>query len=185
MEVGSGPLLGALPARWTAPRRPRTGRFCSRKSQRARTPVRRVGFQILPCMDAEDHWPLVCINAVDAFLKLASARTFCLDCKVLSTTVLCAVKRCWFSVGASPTSDLPRVLAGRLLRCTFRGLLSVYSRYNLHAHQVAFATLTDRLLVPCSISATCDPRKPHSSTNVTLALPQKMGQKTLNRHILY
>ena len=34
------------------------------------------------------------------------------------------------------------MLAGRLLRYTFRGLLSVYSRYNLHAHQVAFATLS-------------------------------------------
>lgn len=31
--------------------------------------------------------------------------------------------------------------AGRLLRCTFRGLLSVYSHYGLHARQVAFATL--------------------------------------------
>jgi hypothetical protein len=33
------------------------------------------------------------------------------------------------------------VSAGRLLRYTFRGLLSVYSRYGLHARQVAFATL--------------------------------------------
>ena len=31
--------------------------------------------------------------------------------------------------------------AGRLLRCTFRGLLSVYSHYGVHARQVAFATL--------------------------------------------
>ena len=31
--------------------------------------------------------------------------------------------------------------AGRLLRYTFRGLLSVYSHYGLHARQVAFATL--------------------------------------------
>jgi hypothetical protein len=33
------------------------------------------------------------------------------------------------------------VSAGRLLHRTFRGLLSVYSRYGLHARQVAFATL--------------------------------------------
>ena len=32
----------------------------------------------------------------------------------------------------------------RLLRCTFRGLLSVYSRYGLHARQVAYATLYTR-----------------------------------------
>ena len=31
--------------------------------------------------------------------------------------------------------------AGRLLHYLFRGLLSVYSRYGLHARQVAFATL--------------------------------------------
>jgi hypothetical protein len=30
--------------------------------------------------------------------------------------------------------------AGRLLRCRFRGLLSVYSRYGLHARRVAYAT---------------------------------------------
>src|SRR5712671_1754178 len=39
-------------------------------------------------------------------------------------------------------SAFPRVTAGRLLHCAFRGLLSVHSRYGLHARQVAFATLT-------------------------------------------
>src|SRR5579859_3071149 len=38
-------------------------------------------------------------------------------------------------------SAFPRVLAGRLLRYTFRGLLSVHSRYGLPARQVAIATL--------------------------------------------
>jgi len=33
------------------------------------------------------------------------------------------------------------VSAGRLLRCTFRGLLSVHSRYGLHARQVTKVTL--------------------------------------------
>ena len=41
-------------------------------------------------------------------------------------------------------SAFPRTGAGRLLHCRFRGLLSVYSRYGLHARQVAFATLCTR-----------------------------------------
>jgi hypothetical protein len=36
-------------------------------------------------------------------------------------------------IARDSTSDFPRVSAGRLLRCTFRGLLSVYSHYGLHA----------------------------------------------------
>ncbi len=36
-----------------------------------------------------------------------------------------------------PTSAFPRTEAGRLLHCRFRGLLSVYTRYGLHARQVA------------------------------------------------
>jgi hypothetical protein len=40
-----------------------------------------------------------------------------------------------------PTSAFPRVSAGRLLHCTFRGLLSVHSRYGLHAPQVTKVTL--------------------------------------------
>ncbi len=35
----------------------------------------------------------------------------------------------------------PRVSAGRLLRYTFRGLLSVHSHYGLHARQVTHVTL--------------------------------------------
>src|SRR5438309_10466415 len=34
--------------------------------------------------------------------------------------------------------------AGRLLHCRFRGLLSVHSRYSLHARRVALATLCTR-----------------------------------------
>src|SRR5271167_633715 len=41
-------------------------------------------------------------------------------------------------------SAFPRLGAGRLLHCRFRGLLSVHSRYGLHARQVAFATLCTR-----------------------------------------
>src|SRR3984893_18470397 len=41
-------------------------------------------------------------------------------------------------------SAFPRIGAGRLLHHCFRGLLSVHSRYGLHARQVAFATLCTR-----------------------------------------
>ena len=41
-------------------------------------------------------------------------------------------------------SAFPRLGAGRLLHCRFRGLLSVHSRYGLHARQVAIATLCTR-----------------------------------------
>src|SRR5260370_5186725 len=41
-------------------------------------------------------------------------------------------------------SAFPRTGAGRLLHCRFRGLLSVHSRYGLHARQVALATLCTR-----------------------------------------
>jgi len=37
-------------------------------------------------------------------------------------------------------SAFPESEAGRPLHCRFRGLLSVYSRYGLHAHRVAYAT---------------------------------------------
>ena len=43
-----------------------------------------------------------------------------------------------------PTSAFPRTGTGRLLHYAFRGLLSVHSRYGLHARQVAFATLCTR-----------------------------------------
>jgi hypothetical protein len=39
---------------------------------------------------------------------------------------------------------LPLLAVGRHLHCTFRGLLSVHSRYGLHARQVAYATLYTR-----------------------------------------
>src|ERR1019366_10196541 len=41
-------------------------------------------------------------------------------------------------------SAFPRIGAGRLLHHCFRGLLSVHSRYGLHASQVAIATLCTR-----------------------------------------
>jgi hypothetical protein len=41
-------------------------------------------------------------------------------------------------------SAFPRTGAGRLLHCRFRGLLSVHSRYGLHARQVAIATRYSR-----------------------------------------
>jgi hypothetical protein len=42
---------------------------------------------------------------------------------------------CFIGIG------LPPPTVGRLLHYLFRGLLSVHSRYGLHAHRVAFATL--------------------------------------------
>jgi hypothetical protein len=53
---------------------------------------------------------------------------------------------CWnlFARTVPPTSAFPEIGAGRLLHQRFRGLLSVYSRYGLHARQVAFATLYTR-----------------------------------------
>ena len=42
------------------------------------------------------------------------------------------------------SSAFPRTGTGRLLHYAFRGLLSVHSRYGLHARQVAFATLYTR-----------------------------------------
>ena len=44
----------------------------------------------------------------------------------------------------SASIGLPLLAVGRLLHYTFRGLLSVYSRYGLHARQVAYATLYTR-----------------------------------------
>jgi hypothetical protein len=44
----------------------------------------------------------------------------------------------------SASVGLPLLAVGRLLHYTFRGLLSVYSRYGLHARQVAYATLYTR-----------------------------------------
>src|SRR5262249_36873379 len=41
----------------------------------------------------------------------------------------------------SVSIGLPSIAGGRLLHYTFRGLLSVYSRYGLPARQVAYATL--------------------------------------------
>ena len=41
-------------------------------------------------------------------------------------------------------SAFPRIVAGRLLHHCFRGLLSVHSRYGLHARQIAFAILYTR-----------------------------------------
>jgi hypothetical protein len=38
------------------------------------------------------------------------------------------------------SSAFPESEAGRPLHCYFRGLLSVHSRYRLHAHRVAYAT---------------------------------------------
>src|SRR5262249_30803523 len=46
--------------------------------------------------------------------------------------------RCSISIG------LLQLRKDRLLRCTFRGLLSVFFRYGLHARQVAYATLYTR-----------------------------------------
>jgi hypothetical protein len=46
-----------------------------------------------------------------------------------------------FAHNVPSASAFPERKAGRLLHYPFRGLLSVHSRYGLHAHQVAFATL--------------------------------------------
>jgi hypothetical protein len=46
----------------------------------------------------------------------------------------------WFARTIPTTSAFPETGAGRLLHHCFRGLLSVYSRYGLHACRVAYAT---------------------------------------------
>ena len=46
-----------------------------------------------------------------------------------------------FARTVPPASAFPERKAGRLLHYPFRGLLSVHSRYGLHAHRVAIATL--------------------------------------------
>jgi hypothetical protein len=45
-----------------------------------------------------------------------------------------------FARTVASASAFPERKAGRLLHYPFRGLLSVHSRYGLHAHQVAIAT---------------------------------------------
>ena len=45
-----------------------------------------------------------------------------------------------FARTVASASAFPEPEAGRLLHYPFRGLLSVHSRYGLHAHQVAIAT---------------------------------------------
>jgi len=42
-----------------------------------------------------------------------------------------------FARAVPSASAFPRLREDRLLHCTFRGLLSVHSRYGLHARQVA------------------------------------------------
>jgi hypothetical protein len=49
-----------------------------------------------------------------------------------------------FARAIPSASAFPRLGAGRPLRCPFRGLLGVHSRYGLHARQVAFVTLCTR-----------------------------------------
>ena len=44
-------------------------------------------------------------------------------------------------ITAPSTSAFPRLQLGQLLHYQFRGLLSVYSRYDLQTRQVAYATL--------------------------------------------
>jgi hypothetical protein len=51
------------------------------------------------------------------------------------------VQRNLFARTVPFSSAFPESQAGRLLHCPFRGLLSVYSHYGLHARQVAYATL--------------------------------------------
>jgi len=46
-----------------------------------------------------------------------------------------------FARAVPSVSAFPEIQAGRLLRHPFRGLLSVHSRYGLHARRVAIATL--------------------------------------------
>src|SRR5437899_12990905 len=46
-----------------------------------------------------------------------------------------------FARAVPSVSAFPEIQAGRLLHHPFRGLLSVHSRYGLHARRVAYATL--------------------------------------------
>ncbi len=50
------------------------------------------------------------------------------------------VRRNLFARAVPSSSAFPVSQAGRLLHYPFRDLLSVYSRYGLHARQVAYAT---------------------------------------------
>jgi hypothetical protein len=84
-------------------------------------------------------------------------------CQLTATTItarasrVAAISLCLYAVATTPAGlmepirlncfasvGLPLLAVGRLLHCTFRGLLSVYSRYGLHARQVAYATLYTR-----------------------------------------
>jgi hypothetical protein len=51
------------------------------------------------------------------------------------------VQRNLFARTVPLTAAFPEIQTGRLLHCPFRGLLSVHSRYGLHARRVAIATL--------------------------------------------
>jgi len=51
------------------------------------------------------------------------------------------VRRNPFARTVPSSSAFPVLWAGRPLHCAFRGLLSVYSHYGLHARRVAIATL--------------------------------------------
>jgi hypothetical protein len=51
------------------------------------------------------------------------------------------IRRNPFARTIPSSSAFPVLWAGRPLHCAFRGLLSVYSHYGLHARRVAIATL--------------------------------------------
>jgi hypothetical protein len=88
-----------------------------------------------------------------------------------------------FARAVSSASAFPEIQAGRLLHYPFRGLLSVYSRYGLHAHRVAMrpsspkastASLPPPLLrllpgganqLPGGTSTRCEPPPFHGALN--------------------
>jgi hypothetical protein len=75
-------------------------------------------------------------------------------------------------------SAFPVCAAGRLLHCPFRGLLSVHSRYGLHAHRVAYDPLHRRLQRLRYLHRCFDcyrPERTSSRTGLSPAVDQRLS----------
>src|ERR1700757_1262859 len=88
----------------------------------------------------------------------------------------------WFARPVPSTSAFPRVSAGRLLHCTFRGLLSVHSRYGLHARQVTKVTLytggSDGFVISAAAPIATEWNEPVLGRGVSPAVDQRLSQRT-------
>src|SRR5215472_9918115 len=76
-------------------------------------------------------------TAITAGVSRVAAGQLCLLAVAITPAGLMVLVRSYCPISGGP----PDYTAGWLLRYSFRGLLSVYSRYALHARQVASATL--------------------------------------------